>query len=103
MATEFSKYKIFWVVLQPAGGKATKADLQVFNRTTLCSMSGNYITAHFPTEERAKSVLKSLKASSGKLTKRYKGFLISDAQFGNSKGDFWSAATSKQKAEAITI
>lgn len=104
MATEFSKYKISWLVLIPATGKATKADLQVFNKVTLFSMIGNNITAHFPTRERAEQVQKQLKALSSKLTKRYRAVIVSDAQFGNMQGtDFWSAATTKQKADAITI
>ena len=105
MATaKFSKYKISWLIIEPANGRATQVDLKVCSKVGLFSITGKCITSHFPTAERAKQELQKLRSVSSKFSKRYRAFIISDAQFGEAKGfDFWNVATTKQKQEAITL
>ena len=103
---QLSKYQIFWVFLQPIGGSATKSDLDKINKVVGAGrfyMCCDYIATFCPNQEKAKQVLNSLKSIT-KLSKIYKGFLISDAQFGRSElNGYWDVTTSKQKDEAITL
>lgn len=104
---QLSKYQIFWVFLQPIGCSATKSDLDKINKVVGAGrfyMCCDYIATFRQNQEKAKQILKSLKSISTKLSKRYKGFIITDAQFGKSElNGYWDVATSKQKAEAITL
>jgi len=110
MKQVFSKYFISWIVLLPTKGKSTKRDVDLLNKQNplggygIVGADKYMIARHFPSKQKAISELKRLKG----LGKPYKGYVITDAQFGNMKIDFVKGKnqlfiTNKQKSESKIV
>lgn len=78
-----NKYSIFWIALVPLKGKSTKSDSQIvgkiLERPYSVTNSGKSIFTFLPSTELATKAINSLK---GKLSKQYKAYKFTDAQFG---------------------
>lgn len=104
---QMSRYQIYWIILQPIVRRPTKKDLNLINRINKPNRFVNtYVLLYTFTQnkEKAKQILNSLKSISPKLSKRYRGFIITNAQFERADvNKYWEVATSKQKEESIIL
>ena len=94
-----NKYQIKWAIITPLKGIVRKDDAKKLN--TFVYSDKKHCAIHAPDHEMLMSKLNGVK---GKLNKSYQVVIITDAQFGNVKGnDFESVYTAKQISERFTI
>lgn len=113
MKKVLSKYKISWLMLLPVKGKATKRDVALLNKMSKLHPHTGYgtigtgnaiIGKWFANKNEAISALKKIKG----LGKAYRGYIITDKQFGDMKIDFVKKEnqlfiTQKQKKESRLV
>lgn len=85
-----SRYEQSWIVLIPTNGRVLKGDLKIMNKgygkyakPYSCIGYNKIVVRHFWKRKDAESELKTL----GGFKKEYKGYIISDKQFGDIKID----------------
>lgn len=105
-----SKYKVSWLILLPIKGKSTKKDVQILNKLNplggfgIIGVNSFMIGRFFPDKRSAEIQLKKIKG----LTKGYRAYIITDAQFGSMsidyiKGENQLFITNKQKTASKVV